>query len=84
MGAALWVTSALSVFLVARTVPPGRPRGYLTELALVLVSAVLLGFVATALDFGGWRDPDWRAGAFATLGSAAAAGAFRAVRLARN
>jgi hypothetical protein len=36
-----------------------------------------LGVTATALDFGGWNEPDWRAGLFVFLGALAAAGAIR-------
>jgi hypothetical protein len=84
MGAALWATSALSVFLIARIVPAGRDRGYLTELLVALATALIFGLAATALDFGGWRDPDWRAIAFVICGTAAATGAQRALRLARE
>ena len=84
MGAALWVASALSIFLIARIVPPGRPRNYLTELIVAIGAALVLGVIATALDFGGWRDTDWRAILFVLLGTAAVTGGQRALRLARN
>jgi len=84
MGAALWVTSALSIFFVARIIPAGRSRNYLIELAIAVVAALVFGIVATALDFGGWRDTDWRALAFVLLGTAATTGAQRALRLART
>jgi uncharacterized protein YgfB (UPF0149 family) len=84
MGVALWVTSALSVFLVARIVPTGRASNYLIELAVAVTAALAFGVLATALDFGGWRDTDWRALAFVLLGTAAATGAQRALRLART
>ena len=84
MGAALWVTSALSIFVVARIVPSGRTRSYLIELIVAIAAAVVLGVAATALDFGGWRDPDWRAFAFVLFGTAAATALVRVVRLARD
>ena len=84
MGAALWVASALSVFLVARIVPPGRASNYLTELGIAVAAAVAFGVLATALDFGGWRDTDWRAVVFVLFGTAAATGAQRALHLART
>ncbi len=84
MGAALWATSALSVFLVARIVPAGRAPNYLTEFGIALAAALAFGVLATALDFGGWRDTDWRALVFVLLGTAAATGAQRALRLART
>ena len=80
----MWALSALSVFLVARIVPPGRSKNYLIELLVVIVAGAAFGFAATALDFGGWRDTDWRAVVFVLLGTAAATGAQRAVHLARD
>ena len=47
------------------------------ELAAAIVTALLLGILATALDFGGWNEADWRAGAFCAFGAFAAAGAVR-------
>ena len=84
MGAALWVTSALSLFAVARSVPPGRSRNYLNELLISVAAALICGAAATALDFGGWREADWRALLFVLFGTAAAMGAQRALHLARN
>src|SRR5205085_2010162 len=84
MGAALWVASALFVFFVARIVPPGRRQGYLLELVIALTAALLCGVIATALDFGGWREPDWRAAIFALLGALAAVGIYRSALLVRS
>ena len=84
MGAALWTTAALSVFAVARIIPPGRNKNYLMELLVAIAAAAAFGFAATALDFGGWRDTDWRAVVFVLLGTAAATGAQRALHLARS
>ena len=84
MGAALWITSALSVFLVARIVPPGRNKNYLMELIVAIAAGAAFGLAATALDFGGWRDTDWRAIVFVLFGTAAATGAQRALHLARD
>ena len=84
MGAALWLASALSIFFVARIVPSGRAHNYLTELIVAAGAALAFGILATRLDFGGWRDSDWRAVAFVLLGVAAATGAHRALRLARD
>ncbi len=84
MGIALWTAGALLVFFVARAVPSGRPVARTAELIAALVSALLLGAGATALDFGGWNEPDWRAGLFAFFGSAAAVALLRLLRLARR
>ena len=78
MGIVLWLGGGLAAFLFARLVPVRRGRGWIGELAAALVVAAACGLVATALDFGGWREPDWRAGVFAFLGAFGAAGIVRA------
>jgi hypothetical protein len=83
MGAAFWLASALSIFLVARIIPAGRSHNYLHELITSLAAALGCGLAATALDFGGWRESDWRAILFVLLGTASILGATRAVQLAR-
>lgn len=80
----MWATAALSVFLTARIVPAGRNKNYLIELLVAIAAAAVFGLTAMALDFGGWRDPDWRAVLFVLLGTAAATGAQRALHLARE
>jgi uncharacterized membrane protein YeaQ/YmgE (transglycosylase-associated protein family) len=67
-------------FGLARLVPLRRGRGWWGELAAALFGAALFGLIATALDFGGWREADWRAGLFAALGAFALAGLVRALR----
>lgn len=79
MGAALWIATGVAACLIARTVPVGRRRSFALELVVAVVTAATLGVLATALDFGGWNEPDWRAGLFAFLGAAAAAGALRSL-----
>ena len=79
-GVAVGLGGGAVAWALARTVPPGRIHWAL-ELALALVTALLLGLVATALDFGGWAVADWRAGLFAFLGAAAALGCLRSVTL---
>jgi hypothetical protein len=81
MGIALWTGCAVAVFLSARSVPFGRPHRWIWELIAALASALVLGVVATALDFGGWNEPDWRAGLFVFFGSAAVIGVMRIVSL---
>ncbi|HYC88028.1 MAG TPA: hypothetical protein VEO54_02355 [Thermoanaerobaculia bacterium] len=78
MGSVLWLGSGLAAWILARIIPlRRRPRGW-GELAAALVIALLLGVLATALDFGGWNEPDWRAGAFAFFGAVAGVGVVRA------
>jgi peptidoglycan/LPS O-acetylase OafA/YrhL len=80
MGIALWMACALAVFFALRRVPFGRPASWLPELVTSVISGFLLGILATALDFGGWNEPDWRAALFVLFGSAAIAGAVRLIR----
>lgn len=82
VGVALWLGCGVVAFFLARLIPLAR-RGWIAELALTIAAALLLGAIATALDFGGWSEPDWRAGLFAVFGSFAAAGALRAVQSAK-
>ncbi|MEA2417233.1 MAG: hypothetical protein QOI58_3890 [Thermoanaerobaculia bacterium] len=84
MGIALWMTCAAAVFFAIRRVRFARPKGWIGELFTVVIGALVLGSVATALDFGGWNELDWRAGLFVLFGSAALAGAIRFARLAMS
>jgi hypothetical protein len=83
MGIALWVVTSVAAFLFARMAPWRRRHAYghrihgIGELSVSITAGVVLGAVATALDFGGWSEPDWRAGLFVFLGALAAAGVFR-------
>ena len=84
MGIALWSGCALVAFFVVRRVPYARPAGWIGELFTALISAVAMGVVATALDFGGWKEPDWRAALFVTSGCAAMIGIVRLIRTLRT
>lgn len=77
MGIALWVVMSVAAFVLARMAPWRRRPVWIGEVAVSLAAGLLLGAVATALDFGGWSEPDWRAGLFVFLGALAAAGTFR-------
>jgi hypothetical protein len=66
VGIALWIACGIVAFGVARIVP--IRRGVVAgEMVTATIAALLAGFVAIALDFGGWKEPDWRAGAFVFL-----------------
>src|SRR5262245_35662903 len=82
MGVALWLACGLASFVIARLIPSGRPS-WIAEAVITIVTGLLLGVVATALDFGGWNEADWRAGLFVVFGSFAAVGALRAVKSAK-
>ena len=84
MGIGLWMLCAAAVFFAIRSVPFGRPIGWIGEFTAVVISALIAGAAATALDFGGWKEPDWRAGLFVLFASAAVCGAVRFVRLANS
>jgi len=75
------MAGGLLSFAVARFVRTGRRRAWLGELVTAVVVAALSGAGATALDFGGWAEPDWRAGSFAFLGALAGVGFFRLLSL---
>lgn len=77
MGIALWVLSGAAAFLLARIIPQGRRPAWLGELLVSLATGLALGVAATALDFGGWREPDWRAALFVLFGAMTAAAGFR-------
>jgi uncharacterized membrane protein YeaQ/YmgE (transglycosylase-associated protein family) len=79
LGAGLWLGCGVVAWILARIVPLRRGPGRWSELAIAIVIALLLGLVATSLDFGGWNEPDWRACVFAFLGAFAAIGVRRAV-----
>lgn len=81
MGIALWLGCGVAVFFLSRRFPAGRGSSWLAELLTMIAASLLLGALATALDFGGWKEPDWRAGLFVLFGSAAIAGAVRLLRL---
>jgi hypothetical protein len=81
MGIVLWLLCAAAVFVAIRNVRFGRPVGWIGEFFAVVFVALLLGAVATALDFGGWNEVDWRAGVFVLLGAMAVGGAIRVGRL---
>jgi hypothetical protein len=77
MGIALWATAGVLAFALARVIPITRSRRWTRELLIALLAALALGTLATALDFGGWRELEWRAATFAFCGAFAAVGALR-------
>lgn len=75
----MWALSGVAATAVARLVPFGKDQRWLTEGFIALGTALLLGVLATVLDFGGWNELDWRAGIFAGVGAFAAIGIRRAI-----
>lgn len=80
----MWIIAGLGAFAGARLIRAGQPQGWLMEGSLSLIVAVAAGLAATALDFGGWQEPEWRAGAFAFAAAFGAIGLGRAIGLVRR
>ena len=78
----MWAGSAVIAFFVARNVPAARTPAKLLELSVAIVMGLLCGLAATALDFGGWQEMDWRAGALCFVGAMAGLAAIRLMRIA--
>jgi ribose/xylose/arabinose/galactoside ABC-type transport system permease subunit len=81
MGMVLWIACGAAVFFVIRNIRFGRPVEWMGELFTLLLGSLVLGGVATALDFGGWNELDWRAAVFVVFGCFAIAGVIRVGRL---
>lgn len=77
IGIVLWVVSAAAAFVLAKMLPWKRQRRWFGELFVAVLVGFAFGVLATALDFGGWNEPDWRAALFAGLGAFAAVGIVR-------
>ena len=75
----LWMLAGGAAWIIARFIPHGRTPA--AEAITSYVVANLAGLTATALDFGGFSEPDWRAGLFVFLCVAAAVAMVRVVRL---
>jgi uncharacterized membrane protein YeaQ/YmgE (transglycosylase-associated protein family) len=70
MGLVMWVLAGVAAAATARLATPGKKQGWLPEGLAAVATACVFGAVATLLDFGGWKEPDWRAGLFALAGAA--------------
>jgi hypothetical protein len=81
MGVASWIVSGLTAFVIARIIPSGRSQRSAGDLLVSLSAALLLGGIATALDFGGRNELEWRAALLAFFGALAAGGLLRVVVL---
>jgi len=80
----MWVIAGAGAFAISRLIRAGRLGGWGLEASVSLLAATAAGLAATALDFGGLQEPDWRAGTFALLASLGAIGLTRAIRLVRR
>jgi len=72
MGLISWVVMGLIAGLIAKALVPGKdPGGCFITVLLGIVGAVLGGFLATLLGFGGISGFDWRSLVIAVAGAAA-------------
>jgi membrane protease YdiL (CAAX protease family) len=83
VGIALWVVCGAAAFFIARIIPAGRNQRRAAELIAAVVTSFLFGVIATALDFGGWKELDWRCGLFVFFGAFAACGLVRIATMRR-
>ncbi len=82
VGVALWLLGGVAVFAGSRAIAPGRPAGLALELVIAILVSFAAGLAASARDFGGWAELDWRAGAFVIVSTFAAIGISRSIHLA--
>jgi hypothetical protein len=64
MGIAVWLIAGIGAYFLARLMPVPHGRRW-PDLLLSIAAALAAGLTATALDFGGWSEPDYRAALFA-------------------
>ncbi len=70
MGLISWIVLGLIAGIVAKLLVPGRdPGGCIITVIIGVVGALLGGFLATALGFGGISGFDWRSLGIAILGA---------------
>lgn len=79
VGVSVWLVAGGAAWIIARFVPSGRLPA--AEAIVAFLVANLAGVAATALDFGGWNEPDWRAALFVFFWVAAALGILRVFSL---
>jgi uncharacterized membrane protein YeaQ/YmgE (transglycosylase-associated protein family) len=81
MGIVIWLLAGATAFGAAAPMKSGGALRWPIELTIALVAAVVFGLVATALDFGGWNELEWRAAVFCFFGAAIVLGLARIIRL---
>ena len=70
MGLIAWIVLGGIAGLIAKALLPGRdPKGCIVTVIIGIVGALLGGFLATALGFGGISGFDWRSLVIAVIGS---------------
>ena len=70
MGLISWIVFGLIAGLIAKLIMPGRdPGGCIITVIIGVVGAVLGGFIATQLGYGGISGFDWRSLLIAIIGA---------------
>jgi uncharacterized membrane protein YeaQ/YmgE (transglycosylase-associated protein family) len=70
MGLISWIVLGLIAGAIAKALMPGRdPGGCIITIIIGIIGALLGGFLATALGFGGLSGFDWRSLIIAIIGS---------------
>jgi uncharacterized membrane protein YeaQ/YmgE (transglycosylase-associated protein family) len=81
MGILTWILFGLVAGAIAKFVMPGRdPGGCILTIVIGIAGALLGGFLATLLGFGGIEEFDLRSLLIAVLGSIVLLAIFRALR----
>ncbi|MGZ7030666.1 MAG: hypothetical protein ACXVIJ_01730 [Thermoanaerobaculia bacterium] len=84
MGIVIWLLAGALAFGAAILMKSGGALRWPIELVIALLAAVAFGLVATTFDFGGWNEPEWRAGLFCLFGAAAVLALVRLVEVWRR
>lgn len=70
MGLIAWIVLGGVAGLIAKALMPGKdPGGCIITVIIGIVGALLGGFLATALGFGGLSGLDWRSLLIAVIGA---------------
>ena len=70
MGLISWIVFGLIAGAIAKFIMPGKdPGGCIVTMIIGVVGALLGGFIATALGFGGISGFDWRSLLIAIIGA---------------
>lgn len=81
MGLIAWIVLGGLAGLLAKAIMPGKdPGGCILTVIIGIVGALLGGFLATALGFGGLSGFDWRSLVIAVIGSIVLLGLLRLFR----
>jgi hypothetical protein len=77
-----WAVAGLIAFAIARVLKSGGALTWRAEAGIAVGAAMVFGLIATAFDFGGWRELEWRSALFALAGSSVILALGRAAHLA--